>query len=234
MRARVRAELTEEIKAAARRRLATDGANLVLRAVARDLGMVPSALYRYFASRDELLTALIADAYNALGAEAAEAEARVKRGDLRGRWVAVCRATRDWALANPAEYTLIYGSPVPGYAAPSDTVFPASRVILLLIAILTDGSSTGTTAAKPARRRPAALRPDLDSLLARWPADSPTPAPSGPKARAVLSGALTAWVHLFGLISFEVFGRLDDMIVARADHFDHQMHLMADVAGLPQ
>ncbi len=233
MRARVRAELTEEIKDAARRRLATDGANLVLRAVARDLGMVPSALYRYFASRDQLLTALITDAYNALGAEAEAAEARVKRGDLRGRWMAVCRAARDWALANPAEYTLIYGSPVPGYAAPSDTVSPATRVVLLLVAILADGSTTGQRAAKPARRQPAALRPDLKRLLEQWPEDAPMPPPSGPRAETILAGALTAWVHLFGLLSFEVFGRLDDMIVTRAEYFDHQMQVMADLAGLP-
>ncbi|MET0425374.1 MAG: TetR family transcriptional regulator, partial [Actinoplanes sp.] len=71
VRARVRAEMTEEIKAVARRHLATDGANLSLRAVARDMGMASSAVYRYFASRDELLTAMIIDAYDALG-EAAE------------------------------------------------------------------------------------------------------------------------------------------------------------------
>ena len=64
IRARVRAEMIDEIKTVARRHLATDGANLSLRAVARDMGMVSSALYRYFASRDDLLTALIIDAYD--------------------------------------------------------------------------------------------------------------------------------------------------------------------------
>src|SRR5260370_13795106 len=84
IRARVRAEMTDEIKAAARRHLETDGANLSLRAVARDMGMVSSALYRYFASRDELLTALILDAYNALGAAVEAADAAVTHpGDLR-------------------------------------------------------------------------------------------------------------------------------------------------------
>ena len=72
IRARVRAEMIGEIKATARHHLETDGANLSLRAVARDMGMVSSALYRYFTSRDDLLTALILDAYNALG-QAAEA-----------------------------------------------------------------------------------------------------------------------------------------------------------------
>src|SRR5439155_5850512 len=105
IRARVRAELTGEIKAVARRHLAADGANLSVRAVARDMGMVSSALYRYFPSRDELLTALILDAYNAMGEAAEAADAGVThRTDLLGRWLAVAHAVRAWALAQPHEY----------------------------------------------------------------------------------------------------------------------------------
>src|SRR6266542_2658703 len=122
IRARVRAEMTEEIKAVARRHLAADGANLSLRAVARDLGMVSSALYRYFASRDDLLPALILDAYDSLGDAVERADAAVDRGDVLGRWLAACRAVRAWALANPHQYALIYGSPVPGYRAPQDVI----------------------------------------------------------------------------------------------------------------
>src|SRR5438270_1670176 len=139
IRARVRAEMVDEIKAMARRHLAADGANLSLRAVARDMGMVSSALYRYFASRDELLTALIIDAYNAMGEVAERADAAVTdRADLAGRWISTARALRKWALERPHEYALIYGSPVPGYAAPRDTVGPASRPVLVLGRILAD------------------------------------------------------------------------------------------------
>src|ERR1700734_4431123 len=92
IRARVRAEMITEIKTIARRHLETDGANLSLRAVARDMGMVSSALYRYFASRDDLLTALILDAYNALGEAAEAADAAVTgRSQLRARWLATGR-----------------------------------------------------------------------------------------------------------------------------------------------
>src|ERR1700743_252717 len=88
-RERARAELTREIKEEARRQLASSGAGgLSLRAVARELGMVSSALYRYFPSRDDLLTALIIEAYDALGAAAEKAAADVPRTDVRGRWVA--------------------------------------------------------------------------------------------------------------------------------------------------
>src|SRR5258705_8620656 len=129
LRSRVRAEMTEEIKQTARRQLAAAGAsNLSLRAVARDMGLVSSGIYRYFGSRDELLTALILDAYNALGAAVEAAQAQVDRTELVGRYNAACHAVRDWALAHPHEYALTYGSPVPGYVAPSETVGPASRM----------------------------------------------------------------------------------------------------------
>jgi len=127
-RERVRAELTREITDVARGQLATEGAGgLSLRAVAREMGMVSSAIYRYFPSRDDLLTALIVDGYNAIGAVAEQADAACPAGEYAGRWLAVCRAIRDWALAHPYEYALVYGSPVPGYQAPQQTIGPAAR-----------------------------------------------------------------------------------------------------------
>src|SRR4029077_14703471 len=108
-----RVENTEAIKRVAREHLARDGAAaLSLRAVARDVGMVSSAVYRYFPSRDDLLTALIVDAYDAAGQAAEDADtAAIGRG-LDDRWLAVAGAIRDWARANPHEYALVYGSPV--------------------------------------------------------------------------------------------------------------------------
>src|SRR5258708_22078838 len=112
IRARVRAEMISEIKAVARGHLETDGANLSLRAVARDMGMVSSALYRYFASRDELLTALIIYGYNALGDAAEAADPAVTdRSDLRSRWLASARAIPGWALAQPPQDAPLFDSP---------------------------------------------------------------------------------------------------------------------------
>jgi AcrR family transcriptional regulator len=222
LRARVRSEMSQEIKEVARRHLAADGANLSLRGVARDLGIVASALYRYFPSRDALLTALIIDAYDALGVAATEAEAAVPRTDLRSRWLAVCRAVRAWALSHPAEYGLLYGSPVPGYAAPQETVAPAAKVVLLLVDIVVDGADR--LEPLPSTTIPEAVRVDLRRLIDERPGDLP---------EERLDRVFLAWTHLFGLLNFEIFGRLDDTINARADYFTHHMTLMADQAGLP-
>jgi AcrR family transcriptional regulator len=223
IRSRIRAEMTEEIKAVARRHLAADGANLSLRAVARDMGMVSSALYRYFASRDELLTALIIDAYNALADAAERADAAVDRSDLRGRWLAACHAVRRWALDKPAEYALIYGSPVPGYQAPQDTTAAAIRMTGVLGNILRDGVTSGRLASRPGERLPRAVRADLRRLRGTAPFDVPEP---------VLARGLTAWVQLFGTVSFEVFGQFNTVIEERVVFFDHQMRQAADLLGL--
>jgi len=114
--------------------------------------MVSSAVYRYFASRDELLTALIIDAYNALGAEAESADAGLRVPTSRDG-SAVGRAIRRWGLAHPYEYALIYGSPVPGYVAPDDTIAAASRTSLVLTGILADGHASALGAPGPSSPR---------------------------------------------------------------------------------
>jgi len=213
IRARVRAEMIEEIKTTARGYLSTDGANLSLRAVARDLGVVSSALYRYFASRDDLLTALIIDAYNALGDVVEEASASRPREDLEGRWLAIAHAIREWALHQPHEYALIYGSPVPGYQAPQDTVGPATRSSFTLIGLLRDGVELGiyTGDGDPL---PGPLREDL----ARLRADA---APHVPEA--LLARGMAGWLLIFGTVSFELFGQFETVVTDRQAFFDFQM-----------
>ena len=226
IRARVRAEMIDEIKTVARRHLATEGANLSLRAVARDMGMVSSALYRYFASRDDLLTALILDAYNSLGEAVETADAAVQeRVQLRGRWLAAGRAVRTWALANPAEYALLYGSPVPGYAAPQDTIPAAARAYAVLGGILTDGFASG--ALKHQAGGQSAVLPEAVQADLRRASAGVSP---GLPDDLMLAG-LTAWIQLFGLVSFELFGQFQNVVDARAEFFDTQLEMMADLIG---
>jgi AcrR family transcriptional regulator len=216
---RARAELTEEIKTVARRHLAEHGsAALSLRAVAREVGMVSSAVYRYFPSRDELLTALIVDAYDAVGRSAEEALA-ASAGSVVARWVGVSGAIRAWALAHPHEYALIYGSPVPGYAAPPDTIDPATRVAVALLQIVVDGVAAGEIGTDENAEVGRAVGSDFAQLRA-------LAAPGVPDA--VLSRALLAWSSLFGSISLEMFGHLHNVIHDYDAYFELQMRSVAE------
>jgi AcrR family transcriptional regulator len=220
-----------EIKAVARRQLATEGANLSLRAIARELGMVSSALYRYFAGRDDLLTALIRDAYRELGDAAEQADASVAdRADIRGRWRVTSRAIRAWALAHPAEYGLIYGTPVPGYVAPADTTEQARRPIRALgLIIVQAGPARGVTDVTGAGGAVLTLGPALSAEIEGIHGALGIPEFSD----AVMVRGLIAWTLLFGALSFELFGRIDQIINQRDEWFDVQMEAMADYIGLP-
>ncbi|MGP9022258.1 TetR/AcrR family transcriptional regulator [Streptomyces sp. BR1] len=221
-RARARTEITAAIKDEARKQLAAEGAaKLSLRAVARELGMVSSALYRYFPSRDDLLTALIVDAYDAVGeaAERALAKADPEESPAQ-RWVAVCRAVRGWALAHPYEYALIYGSPVPGYTAPQTTIAPAGRVGFVLISIVSD-AHRGRGVAVP--RLAPELRAEAERMAEEF-------APELPPAIAV--ALVAAWSQLFGLISFELFGQFHRIVEERDAFFAHAAAGLAATVGL--
>lgn len=222
-RQRARAELTQEIKDRAREQLAEVGADgLSLRAVARELGMVSSALYRYFPSRDQLLTALIIDAYNALGDTA---EAAVKQEDThRGQWLALCHGVRGWAKHNPHEYALIYGSPIPGYQAPQDTVAPASRVAVAFVGIL--ARAEAEHGLRPPLTAPE-LTPVLDDQLRRLAADLAPQLPPAAVGRAIF-----AWTQLFGMISFELFGQLVGSVDPADEFFAHSVDQLAEFVGL--
>ena len=224
IRARVRAELTEEIKSAARRQLDSEGANLSLRAIAREMGMVSSALYRYFASRDDLLTALIIDAYNAIGDATERADARHRpRHDFAGRWIAMARALRFWALEHPSEYALIHGSPVPGYRAPADTTGPASRVPLALAGVVAEARAADALRDVSGPSIGSKLGAELAAVgrLIGDEVDEP-----------VVARTMLGWTALHGALNFELFGQLNNVIDRRADWFDFQARSLAELIGL--
>ncbi|MDQ0579283.1 TetR/AcrR family transcriptional regulator [Streptomyces rishiriensis] len=224
-RARARIEVTVAIKEEARRQLASDGAaRLSLRAVARELGMVSSALYRYFPSRDDLLTALIIDAYDSLGEAAEAAHAAVVEADADvppvERWVAVGEAVRGWALAHPQEYALIYGSPVPGYSAPGTTVPAAARVGLLLIGILRDAHQSHALEVP-------LLSDELVPEAVRMAADLAPDLPPG-----AVTALVAAWAQLYGLVGFELFGQFNRVVEEREPFFRYAVTRLAREAGL--
>jgi len=223
-RERGRAELTTHILGIARRHLAEHGAAaLSLRAIAREIGMSSSAIYRYFPSRDDLFTALVIEAYDAVGEVAEAAEAETRRSSLPTRWSALAHAIRDWAKAHPHAYALVYGSPVPGYEAPEATVDPAARGPLAMLRIVEKGVVDGQIEAGGSPKLSAKVKADFVELRAGAGVAIPD---------AVLTRTFQAWFALFGHISWELFGHLHGVITegdAADDLFDSQMRAAAQL-----
>jgi AcrR family transcriptional regulator len=203
-------------------------ANLSLRAIARDLGMSAPALYRYYDSRDALLNDLLVDCFTSLAATIEAARDAQPEGDLAGRLAAAALAYREWGLDHPAEFTLVFGAPVPGYEAPKDG--PADeagsrfgRVFLELIIL-----------AWFERRFPIDAPDQLDPGLAAALTSSmgeyglPDEVPLG-----VLSLWLQGWGSLHGLISLEVFGHLAWVVPIGAGVFHAQVRTVLDRLDLP-
>ncbi len=222
--------MTAEILAVAGAHVAREGAaGLSLRSVARDLGMAPSALYRYFDGRDALLSALILAAYEALATEAERAADRAAHADAdhagdAERWLAVPRALRLWALEHPHLWGLIFGTPVPGYHAPEDTVEPYARVAEALVRPLVVAKEAGRL------RSEDPARPVSDELRAAVAPVSEGLLPDMPVEKVVL--ALAAWTTIVGTISLEVFGHWRNTVWEPGLLFEATMRQVADSIGL--
>ncbi|GAB3457746.1 TetR/AcrR family transcriptional regulator [Streptomonospora sediminis] len=209
-RQRYRKQVTDEIKQLAVDQLATGGAAaLSLSAIAAELGFTTPALYRYFASRDELLTELIVDGYSGM-ADAIEGAAAAGTGTPKERLLRLAAAYRRWALDNPHLYLLVVGTPVPGYTAPAHTRDAARRVLSPFVRVF------------------EALLPPTDTALDRqfaaWIADDP--AAHGGSPGWALRAAVAAWARLHGLVSLEVQGNFAGM------RFDPEALFTAEVEAL--
>ncbi|MFI5683412.1 TetR-like C-terminal domain-containing protein [Streptomyces sp. NPDC051636] len=215
------------IKATARQLLVKLGAGgLSLDAVARDSGLALPEVEAVFPHRDDLLTALVIDAYNesAAAMEQADQAARDAHASAGARLLAVTRALRRWSFGNPAEFTLIYGSPVPGYHAPQDTVPPASRTPTVLAGIVRSALEAGELT--PPRRAvpgPPLLLPEAVELFGG--------VPEAPFSDIIERG-IVLWSNLIGLLVFQVFSRTHDSVRDEASFFDYAIAVAAESIGL--
>jgi AcrR family transcriptional regulator len=201
-RTRQREATLAEIKSLARQQLAEQGTGAVnLRAIARQMGTASSALYRYFPSHDDLISALCADAYEAGAKAMAAARDQVPPADHAGRWQAVCDAFRQWALANRAGFALIAGTPIPGYRAPWEATGPAAARHsgvpggVYIAAVQAGAADPGRT------QMPSdlAVGPLLRDLLSR------AGHASSAQVAAIFSNA---WASVRGFLAMEIFGSL--------------------------
>jgi AcrR family transcriptional regulator len=213
-----RERIERDIIAIGRRHLVTEGAaGLSVRAIARELGMVSSAVYRYVASRDDLLTLLLIDAYTEL-ADAVDRAHRSASGSWAEQALASARAARQWAVDQPACWALLYGSPVPGYHAPAErTVGPGTRVVGVLFAAVASGIAAGDIVL-PNIEVPQPMSSDFDAVRAEF-------AFAGDDATVLKCFLL--WAALVGAISLEVFGQYGaDTLSDPAAVFDGQIELL--------
>ncbi len=203
-----------------RQHLITDGAaGLSLRAIARDLDMVSSAVYRYVASRDELLTLLLVDAYSEL-ADTVD-DARAVEAPWRDRVRAMAHAARRWAVEHPASWALLYGSPVPGYQAPAErTVGPGTRVVGALFEVVAEGIAAGEISATEVVV-PQPLSSDFDGVRTEF---------GFPGDDSAVARCFLLWAGLIGAISLEVFGQYGaDTLTDPAAAFDVQATLLIEM-----
>ena len=216
-----------------REQLASEGAAaLSLRAVARELGIVSSAVYRYVDSRDELLTMLVVEAYTELG-DRVDAAVTGAPGGPFGQFAALARAVRTWALAEPARYGLLFGSPVPGYQAPAErTTGPGTRVVVRLLRIVDEAWAARAGQADGKEfdddggpgGLPPGLAADLERIRAEFGAMAPAP---------VLARGVGVWSGLFGAVNFEVFGQYGTGTFSDpGELFELTIRRLADAVGL--
>jgi len=225
-RERAREQTMSDIVRIGRSHLASEGAAaLSLRAVARDLGVVSSAVYRYVKSRDELLTLLVVDAYSELGDAVDRAVAAVPTDNFAEQLRALGRAVRAWGLREPSRYALLFGSPVPGYQAPAErTTGPGTRVVLALVAIAERAWQSGALDLREERPEPEGLARDLEAIREEFGLKAPT---------AVVSRWVQLWAALFGAVSFEVFGQYGPQTFSRPEQlFEQQLEVLVELAGL--
>lgn len=242
-RAERRRDVETRIVEVGRRHLATEGAaGLSLRAVTRELGMVSSAVYRYVANRDELLTLLVVDAYTELADAVDAAVAAAGDRPWDERVVVAGAAFRAWAVGDPSRYALLYGSPVPGYEAPAErTVEPGTRVTFALLRLLAEGVEAGEV--------PPVGAVPVDATLLGASGGTAGPAGAGglvadlrrlcEETRLaggpdVMGRALLLWAVLVGGTSLEVFGQYGrDTLTDPGALLEHQLRLTLTLLRSP-
>ncbi len=209
-RERIHDNVREEIKGVARQHMAAQGtAAISLRAIARDMEMTAPGLYRYFASRDELITALILDAFLDCAEALQAAYESCPADDPIGRLEAIMLAYRDWAITHPTDFALIYGNPIPDYQqtpeADQETGRASQKSFEVVGRAIVEAIAAGALIPPPEYvNLPEAMAQQLAVRLAQYDAATVTP--------TVMYLTLLAWSQGHGLIMLELDGHLQPII----------------------
>jgi AcrR family transcriptional regulator len=224
---RLRAETSEQIKAIALKLMAEGGPDAIsLRAIAREMGMTAGAIYSYFPTRDGLVTTLIGDLYTAAVEAAESARDAVPDGKPGSRILAWAQAMRQWALANPQGFRLIYGDAVPGYRPPEDGPGKEAeaRACTGLVGLVAAAWPTAGPLQKDNRHY--AWSDFEPALVAHVRKEFPDLPP------AALAMTLRVWGRMHGLVALEIYGHLRSLIHDPATVYHDEIRNLVASLGL--
>ncbi|MEU2561608.1 TetR-like C-terminal domain-containing protein [Streptomyces longispororuber] len=198
-------------------------------AVARDAGVDPQEARRHYPDGDALLSAMVLGAYTSLAdsTEAAAAAALAEGADPLRRWVAIWLGIREWAMAHPEEYVLLWGRPVPGYTAPPETLEAVARIVLSMVAVLRDAHEAGLLTGDRPGEEPLSdgMRQNVDALAAGLLEGLP---------RSVMARMFVVWTQLHGMVGFEVNSHIMDIAPDPTAVFSYGAAAMGEYIGLPR
>lgn len=217
-----------EIKQVARQQMAEVGAAaLSLRGIAREMGMSAPALYRYFPNKDALVTALIIEAFTALADAMERAQAELEQDDFHGRFQTIAFAFREWAMQHPQDFTLIYGTPIPGYKAPREqTLAPAARVMRIIGFLLNEAAAAGKlTLPGTYQDLPPVMADHLEQIMPTLPAGA---LPSS----VVLT--MSVWTRLYGVVWAELYDHILPGLAESAALYQVEVAAICSMLGLSE
>ena len=216
----------ESIKAAAHHQMTEHGtAGLTLRGIARELGVTAPAIYNYFPRLDDLITALIIDAFTDLGQAMQSADSAVPAAPPADRALAQCLAYRTWAIAHPVDFQLIYGNPIPGYIAPADITIPlARRPFLGLFACFLEAHQAGELQIPAAY---ADVPAETHRAISAWKQLSGIQMPD-----ALLALLLSGWARIHGLVMLELFHHIQPLVGEGEAFYRYELEAFMRQLGL--
>jgi|GEM_PF-1866939 len=223
---RARIATSDEIKTVARSLLAPQqGGDLSLRAVAREVGMTPSAIYRYFESRQDLMEAVGRDAYDSVASALQRAMDDVTEEEKGG--VRLAHAYRDWCIEHPAEFALIfrYGGADGGDAREDSPTRPhVLNFYRVPLELMVAGIRDGSVVAPMGLTQPVDIQPEMLAIAQSVAAEGVRP-----EVIALLAGA---WASIHGFICLEIFGHMGLIVTDLRESFDRHVRFTLASIGV--
>lgn len=221
-----REETYEKIKIVARQQMAAQGtAGLSLRAIAREMGITAPAIYRYYENLDDLITTLILESFNALADALEAAQADHEGESYTDQLVAVLLAYRQWAVAHPIDFQLIYGNPIPGYVAPRDVTVPAVvRGFAIIVGLIDSLLKAGEADPQPPYNSvPPETAAYMQDIIER---------DGYPVTVLAFYMGIVGWTQLHGVIMLEMFNHLQPAVGDVAAYYHGQVLNLLRVMGV--